>query len=61
MREYLKKLWSDEASFRATVRGVAAMVGAVLPLIPGVPIWIGPVVMAASQFISAGDKNLPVK
>ena len=61
MKDYIVKLWSDEASFRAFVRGSAAMVGAILPLVPGVPIWIGPIVMGASQFISAGDKNLPLK
>jgi hypothetical protein len=51
------KLWTDEARFRAFARGTLAMAGALAPLIPGVPTWVAPIVIAASQFIAAGQRN----
>jgi hypothetical protein len=58
MREWLIGLWQDEARFRAFARGVIAMAGALAPLVPGVPPWVAPVIIAASQFIAAGQRNV---
>lgn len=58
MRDWFLILWSDEARFRAFVRGCVAMAGALAPLIPGVPGWVAPIVVAASQFIAAGERNI---
>ena len=57
MVEWLKHLWQNESSFIAFVRGCIAMAGALAPFIPGIPAWVGPVVIAASQFIAAGQRN----
>jgi hypothetical protein len=57
MYQLMLNLWQDESKFRAFFRGCLAMAGALAPLIPGVPLWVAPIVIAASQFISAGQQN----
>ena len=57
MRDWLIGLWKDESRFRAFARGMIAMAGALAPLIPGIPVWVAPIVIAASQFIAAGQRN----
>jgi hypothetical protein len=61
MYQLLTELWKDESKFRAFARGCLAMVGALAPLVPGVPAWVAPIVIAASQFISAGQQNTEKK
>lgn len=57
MSEWLKNLWSDEAKFRAFLRGAVASAGVIVPHFVGAPEWVSLAVLAASQFIAAGDKN----
>jgi len=63
-----KKLWADEAYFKATLRGLVAMLGALaasgmLPTgtqgsVTGKLGWtLGWVALAGSQFISSSRKN----
>ena len=61
MRDFIVNLWTDESRFRAFARGTIALAGALLPFIPGVPTWIAPIVIAASQFIAAGQQNTEPK
>jgi len=58
MYQLMMNLWHDESKFRAFIRGCLAMAGALAPLIPGVPLWVAPIVIAASQFISSGQQNI---
>lgn len=58
MKGWFIELWEDEAKFRSFVRGLIAMAGALAPLFPGVPAWVAPIVIAASQFIAAGERNI---
>ena len=57
MKEWFLHLWESESEFKALIRGGLALGGALLPLIPGVPIWVGPIAVALTQFISAGQMN----
>lgn len=61
MKSWIIGLWQDEARFRAFARGMIAMAGALAPLIPGIPLWVSPIVIAASQFIAAGQQNVEGK
>lgn len=33
------------------------MAGALVPIFTGLPEWVAPVIVAASQFIAAGERN----
>ena len=58
MKEYFSALWLSESRFRAAVRGCIALAGAIVPLFPGIPDWVAPIVIALAMFLPAGERNI---
>jgi len=59
MIPFLRKLFLDETAFLRLVRALVMIGGGLVQSgqLPGVPAWLGALLMGAAVFLGAGDRN----